>query len=119
MLHGPAPTPADAPLIPNSEALAALIEIEGLDKALDLLGLPPDIKRDFKAMRRRLGQKAVIEALCSFVDMLEDVIPPDPPPPVPRPPRRKPAAPKSGKPASRPAEDRSQDDEIPDQLDLF
>ena len=69
-------------------------------------------------MERRVGLKAVTEALGSFLDMVGNIMPPDSTPPVPRPPKRKPAA-KDEKPAKRPAEDRDQDVESPDQLDLF
>ncbi len=109
---------ADAPFMSDTAVLAALIELKGLGKALDLLGVPPDLKRDLKAMERRNGLQAVIEVLGSFLYMANEVMPPDPIPPGPRPPHRRPAV-KGESPADRRAEDRDQDVESPNQLDLF
>ena len=118
MPRGRPPVAASVPL-PDSAVLAALIETEGLSKALDLMGLPPDIKRDLKAMERQVGLKAVVEELGSFLDMIGDSMPFDAAPPAPRPPQDKPAAARNKKPASRPAGDRDQDEGSPDQMDLF
>jgi tetratricopeptide (TPR) repeat protein len=117
--YGPPPLPATDPFIPDAEMLAALIELQGLNKALDLLGVPPDMKRDLKAMERRLGIEAVAQILVSSLETTDGITEPDTAPPIPRPPRRRAAVLKGGRPASRPADDHDQDDEFPDQMDLF
>ncbi|HSH49219.1 MAG TPA: hypothetical protein VK991_11600 [Halomonas sp.] len=61
--------PQDAPLPPElgqdlgPEALPMLIEMFGLDRLLDMLGVSRAMKRDFKQLEREMGRQALIELL--------------------------------------------------------
>lgn len=117
--YGPPPVPGTDPFRPEAGALALLMEIQGLDKTLDLLGIPPDIKRELKTMERQVGKEAVAQMLVSLLAMFDGINEPDAAPPIPRPPRRKAAVSKGGDPAGWSSEDDDEDDEFPDQPDLF
>jgi hypothetical protein len=98
--------------------LATLIEIIGLDRAFDMLGLPPPLRRELKELERRFGKPAVMEALASAMDTLRDIGVPDMAPPAPRPAPRRTGVRQS--PDDAPREGGSDpDDPSPDQPDLF
>ena len=116
-----APRPPSRPesYAPDEESISRLFEAIGLDETLNLLELPPNMKRDLKKLAREQGDEAVIETLISFLGMFGDIDDfgidlPDPPAGGPKPPK-----PTGGKPKRRSAEDEAQDDNLFDQLDLF
>ncbi len=89
------PPPAVGPDSPSTgpEALAALIRVIGLDRILDTLEMPPEVKRDLKKLARQQGTEAAAEALTSLLRMASDIIDPEADSPTPRPPPRRPAGP--------------------------
>jgi hypothetical protein len=98
--------------------LATLIDAIGLDRAFDMLGLPPQLRRELKQLERRFGKPAVMEALASAMDAVGDIGAPDMAPPAPRPPPRRSSGRES--PEETPREGGSdRDDPSADQLDLF
>ena len=114
---GPVPfLPPEPPMLDSdqgADAFASMIEILGLDRMLDLLDLPPPMKREFKKLEREIGKEALIETLISFIQDGDDHdILPDIAPPLPRPP-------KGRKSKGRRSDDPEGDDPFSDQLDLF
>jgi hypothetical protein len=105
--------------VPEAESLSILIEALGLDKALNALGLPPEMKRDIKKLARQQGNEAAAETLTSFLGMLAGIADMDTAPPIPRPPTRMPAGGKRGQPKRRSDDDQAPDDDPYDQLELF
>jgi len=103
---------------PDARMLALLIDMLGLDKVLSMLGLPPEMRRDFKGMARRFGEQEVAETLISLLGKIDELADLEGTPPIPRPPPRKAPSPRE-KPARTPAKDANLGDEPPDQLDLF
>jgi len=67
------------------EALPMLINLMGLDRLLDMLGLSRDMKRQFKELERELGRPALIKMLGAMLSADPDDLPPFP---APRPRRR-------------------------------
>jgi hypothetical protein len=114
----PATGAGGLPDLSNGEVLATLIDAIGLDRAFDMLGLPPQLRRELKQLERRFGKPAVMEALASAMDAVGDIGAPDMAPPAPRPPPRRSSGRES--PEETPREGGSdQDDPSADQLDLF
>jgi tetratricopeptide (TPR) repeat protein len=106
------------PDLSNGEVLATLIELLGLDRAFDMLGLPPPLRRELKQLESRFGPPAVIEALATAMDTLGDIGLPDMAPPAPRPPPRRTSGRQSPEKAPRDGGS-DPEDPSPDQLDLF
>jgi tetratricopeptide (TPR) repeat protein len=107
--------PPEPPMLDPGEgtdAIAAMIEIFGLDRMLDLLDLPPPMKRKLKNLERQIGKEALTEILISFIQEGDDGTLPDITPPLPRPP-------KGRKSKGRHSDDPEGDDPFSDQLDLF
>ncbi|MEA3274140.1 MAG: hypothetical protein U9Q81_02345 [Pseudomonadota bacterium] len=119
MPFAPPPRSDSTAFSPDAEVIVTLFETLGLDQALNMLGVPPDMKRDLKGLARRNGKKAAAETLISFLEMLGGFAEGGLEPPVPRPPPRRPAGPEGGKPKRGSDKDIDRDDEFPDQLDLF
>jgi tetratricopeptide (TPR) repeat protein len=116
----PPPNSKDFSLESDVEMLAALIEMLGLDKALDRIGVPPEAKRELKKLDRRSGNRAVAEALVAVSELLFEPIDGKEPTPVPQPPPRGSPRPKGKKSKRRVVDDPDGDDgPFPDQLDLF
>lgn len=72
------PPPAMGPTVglPETESISALVRILGLEKALDVLGLPPDMRHDFKKMIRQHGEKAAGDEKAAgemFISFLETI----------------------------------------------
>jgi tetratricopeptide (TPR) repeat protein len=102
------------------EAITVLIEMLGLDRALNTLGVPPEAKGEIKRLARESGNGAVAEALAALAGMLFGPDGDDEPPPTPRPPpRRSATTSKREKPKRRSIDDSERDGGLPDQLDLF
>ncbi|MBK1722196.1 hypothetical protein [Thiocystis violacea] len=76
------------------DALVALIELVGLDKALELSNAPPAIRRELKTAARESGEEAIIDMLIAMFEELESRIDfdglPMPPPSPPKGNRRTP-----------------------------
>lgn len=96
-----------------AEVFLSMVEILGLDKALDALGMPPDIKREILKSEREIGRDGVLERMGEFFEYLEGLT--DGAPPIPPP--RAPATGRNRKGKKR--QDKPTDDDSPDQLDLF
>ncbi len=102
---------------PDTALVANLIESRGLDGLISMLGLDPLLKDQMRQIERELGADGLVDLLKA---MAGGRLPLPPGPlPGPRPgPRRgtgpKPAAPKGAKSPQAP-----EDDDTPDQLDLF
>lgn len=62
------------------DALPMLINLMGLDKLLDMMGLSREMKRQFKEIERELGRPALIELLDSMMSADPDDLPPFPAP---------------------------------------
>lgn len=62
------------------DALPMLIDLVGLDKLLDMMGLSREMKRQFKELERELGRPALIELLGSMMSADPDDLPPFPAP---------------------------------------
>lgn len=93
----------------------------GLDKIMDMLGLPPEIKRDIKQLVRQQGNEAAAEMLTTLVRTAAGIadLELDTEPPPSHAPTRKRAAPKRGPSRRRATANQAQDDDQPDQPDLF
>lgn len=79
--------PAAGPVPPpGPEAVGAVIELLGLDKVMDMMGLPPEMKRDLKQVARQQGTEAVAEVLISLQRMASELTDLEDAPPIPRPP---------------------------------
>ena len=115
---GPPPAGDSSPTF-DVAAISMVIETLGLDQALNMLDVPPEIRRDLKDMSRRLGNTEVAEALVSFIEMFSGFIEAEAAPPVPRPPPRRGPVPKREKSQRQTADSSDLDDDHPDQLDLF
>ena len=115
---GPPPAGDSFPTV-DVAAISMVIETLGLDQALNMLDVPPEIRRDLKDMSRRLGNTEVAEALVSFIEMFSGFIEAEAAPPVPRPPPRRGPVPKREKSQRQTADSSDLDNDHPDQLDLF
>ena len=72
----------------EAEQFIQLIRIIGIDKAFEIIGLPPKLRREMKALESEMGEDAVMEVLLQFLKhgaMLDD----DAGNPPPRKPRRR------------------------------
>jgi hypothetical protein len=103
----------------DAESITTLIVTLGLDKALNGLGLPPEMKRDLKKLEREQGEEAVAHALAAFLEMIAGFAKGEIDLPFGAPPTRKPAEPNGGRPPPRSGPDKGQDDDSFEQLDLF
>lgn len=129
MPFGPAPfgpmadAGPDAPF-PDKEVINLMVRTIGLDKTMNMLHLPPELRKMLKKLARQEGTEAAVEMLLTFlktaisiVDQEMDDLPD--PRPRPRPPVRKPAESK-GKPSPYlSGADKGQDKDQPHQPDLL
>jgi len=83
---------------------------------MDLLGLPPEIKRALKQLARQQGNEAVAEMLTNLAEIAD--LEPDTEPPPSRAPIRKPAASKPGSSRRRTTDNQAQKELLLDLLDL-
>jgi len=117
---------------PNSlQDIAEMINALGIEKALEMLGLPPKLLKELKQAKREMGEEALVESLIGFLSGdagLDDLTSPPMPMPKPKPkpkpksPRQRSAQPRQDKPQSTaPKTDSNADpeDEDPNQLKLF
>jgi hypothetical protein len=49
------------------QQVVQLIRIVGLDKAFEILGLPPHLRREMKALEREVGEEAITDVLLQFL----------------------------------------------------
>jgi hypothetical protein len=119
MPFAPAPPSGHGPAPLDAGSIALLIETLGLEKALNTLGLPTDMKRDIKKLAREQGNEAVAHALAIFLEMISGIAAGELAPPFIGPPTRKPTEPRRGRRQGRSHGNRAQDDAPCDQMDLF
>lgn len=55
-----------------TDALVMMLRMAGLEKTMNILGFPPDIKRQLKRMARQIGEPAVIEKLIELFSHARD-----------------------------------------------
>jgi hypothetical protein len=115
----PPPPSGSGDRLLDGGSITTLIETLGLDKTLNALGLPPEMKRDIKKLAREQGEEAVAHALGSFLEMIAGIAEGEIDLPFGGPPTRKPTEPKGGRPQGRSGTDKGQDDDPFEQLDLF
>ncbi|MBK5966368.1 hypothetical protein CCR95_20340 [Thiocystis minor] len=60
-----------------TDALVMMLRMAGLEKTMNILGFPPDIKRQLKRMARQIGEPAVIEKLIELFSHARDGTLPD------------------------------------------
>ncbi len=89
-----------------------LIRIVGLDKAFEIMGLPPKLRREMKALEREVGEDAITDVLLQFLTASAGLGDDSSGPPPRKPPRRGPA---TAKRKRRETDDPDDDD----QLSLF
>lgn len=70
-------------------ALAALVRLLGIEKVFDILGLPPDLRRELKKVKRQIGEEAMTESLLEFLGMQPDLADDEIDLPLPKPRRRR------------------------------
>ena len=95
------------------EQVVQLIRIVGLDKAFEIMGLPPKLRREMKALEREVGEDAITDVLLQFLTASAGLGDDSSGPPPRKPPRRGPA---TAKRKRRETDDPDDDD---DQLSLF
>ncbi|MEA3250473.1 MAG: hypothetical protein U9Q35_02650 [Pseudomonadota bacterium] len=105
----PPPLPPGLEQELGPDALPMLIDLVGLDKLLDMLGLSREMKRQLKEVERQVGRQALVELLGAMIGGEPDALLPFPSPEGRAEGRR-----------HRAQDDRSSDDDAPlNQLDLF
>ncbi len=93
-------------IVPDVGLITMLIDTIGLDRVLEILGVPRELRGDVKRIHAMQGKRAAINALAACFEMERDFA--EPPGPKPR---------RGRKPGRGSAGD--QDDDFDDQLDLF
>ncbi len=66
--------PLDSPIDDDVavDAIIAMIRTAGLEQAMDLIGMPPHIKRDFRKMARQIGEKNALEKIITLFEQIRD-----------------------------------------------
>jgi hypothetical protein len=101
------------------DVIARLIEVVGLDQVMNMLGMPPSVKRELKEVERRLGKETAVQALIAALDMIGRIHAGETGPPIPRPPPRKAKPFRRGKAKRGNVDDPDDDDPLADELDLW
>jgi tetratricopeptide (TPR) repeat protein len=110
----------DEPGPAELDSIIALIRLIGIERAFELMGLPPELRRELKAMKRQLGEQAMTETLIEFLRRGADFGGAIPDLPFPLPPERGGGKTSRGGGRRRADEDDDDlDDDFGDQLSLF
>jgi tetratricopeptide (TPR) repeat protein len=111
-------SPADSLPVPDTEMIRTMIGLLGLEKVLDMIGLPGSLKKEIREVARQSGDEAVADALVAMIDLLVEGLESEYFPPQPGP---TPVTPPDPKRRGRSNTEKQPDgnEDYPSQLDLF